>query len=331
MKKRNQSILLILCLMLGLLHVVPNQVSIARGAPHLSVNFVVLKSENESKTVSIKNINKKKIKKLTVKSQNSSIATAKANGKTSFTISAACDDGFTEVNVQLNLKKKVDGKKKYRFSLDVNIVKAQPTETPAYTLAPTVTASPSASPAPTATVRPTATALPTATVKPSFTESPTPTVRPTLTPATSPTNTPAASTSPTLTEAQVYEKIIAMQSEYPEGKPWTNDNKYTWIDTSIPNHTIRHNFGGCAAFAAIMSDAGFGENAPRTKITNPNPSTIRVGDILRINNDSHSVIVLEIDDTYFVVAEGNFNNSIHWGRKLVKANTPISFVWTRWQ
>ena len=31
-----------------------------------------------------------------------------------------------------------------------------------------------------------------------------------------------------LTEDAVYQKMIALKEEYPEGTPWTNDNYYAW-------------------------------------------------------------------------------------------------------
>ena len=118
-----------------------------------------------------------------------------------------------------------------------------------------------------------------------------------------------------------------MQAEYPEGKPWTNNNKYRWINVTAPNTT--YTFGGCAAYAAIISDAGFGEGTPAKQVMNPNPATVRIGDILRINGDTHSVVVIGIEDEYFVLTEGNYNNSIHWGRKIRKTD-PIDFLFTRW-
>ncbi len=43
---------------------------------------------------------------------------------------------------------------------------------------------------------------------------------------------------------------------------------------------------------------------------------IRVGDILRINGDTHSVVVLEVFDDHVVIAEGNFNSAVSWERTL---------------
>ena len=43
---------------------------------------------------------------------------------------------------------------------------------------------------------------------------------------------------------------------------------------------------------------------------------MRVGDILRINGDTHSVIVIGTDANGVTIAEGNYNYSVHWGRTL---------------
>ncbi|MDE6312354.1 MAG: Ig-like domain-containing protein [Lachnospiraceae bacterium] len=122
----------------------------------------------------------------------------------------------------------------------------------------------------------------------------------------------------TLTPKKVYASIIAMKSKYPEGMPWTNDNFYAW------KGGIYYGGYGCAGFAFAMSDAAFGE-LPAKKHTDF--SKIRVGDILRINNDTHSVIILAIDGDTLTIAEGNFNSSIHWGRKLSISESKSSWTY----
>lgn len=128
------------------------------------------------------------------------------------------------------------------------------------------------------------------------------------------------------TEAEVYQAMIAMQSSYPEGMPWTNDNGYEW------NGGIFSAGYGCAGFTFILSDAAFG--ALPARIYNNGDFTFeeaRVGDILRINNDTHSVIVLEVQADGVVIAEGNFNSSIHWGRQLTAAEVMASdYIITRY-
>ena len=61
-------------------------------------------------------------------------------------------------------------------------------------------------------------------------------------------------------------------------------------------------------------------------------NNIRVGDILRVENDTHSVIVLEVKQDSVIVAEGNYNSSIHWGRELQKADLADngSYIMTRY-
>lgn len=113
-----------------------------------------------------------------------------------------------------------------------------------------------------------------------------------------------------LTEDAVYQKMIALKEEYPEGTPWTNDNYYAW------NGGIYSGGYGCAGFAFMLSDAAFGELPARKVTEGINLELVRVGDILRINDDTHSVILLEVHDDHVVIAEGNYNSSVHWGRTL---------------
>ncbi len=129
---------------------------------------------------------------------------------------------------------------------------------------------------------------------------------------------------PTAAEQQAYQAMIALKEQYPEGMPWTNDNYYGW------KGGIFSGGYGCAGFAFLLSDAAFGD-APARKLTEFSFSSVRVGDILRINNNTHSVIVLEVRDSSVVIAEGNYNSSIHWGRVLSAAQVQsASYLMTRY-
>jgi len=121
------------------------------------------------------------------------------------------------------------------------------------------------------------------------------------------------------TEAQAYSRMIAMKEQYPEGKPWTNEDFYKWKGGG------KYYGGyGCVAFAYILSDAAFG-SLPSRYIDDIRIENIHVGDILRINNDTHTVIVLSVNGTESVtIAEGNFNASIHWGRTMTAAQISAS-------
>lgn len=114
------------------------------------------------------------------------------------------------------------------------------------------------------------------------------------------------------TEVAAYNAMIALKHSYPEGMPWNNSNYYKW------NGGYFSGGYGCAGFAFMLSDAAFGTKKAQGG-SDVVFSSVHVGDILRINNDSHSVIILEVHDDYVVVAEGNYNSSIHWGRTLSKA------------
>lgn len=122
-----------------------------------------------------------------------------------------------------------------------------------------------------------------------------------------------------LSAESVYNCMISLKAYFPEGKYWTNENFYAW------NGGGRYYGGyGCAGFAFLLSDAAFG-NLPARFIDSFDWDNFRVGDILRINNDTHSVIILEKHDDYVIVAEGNYNSSIHWGRKITKASLQNGF------
>lgn len=134
------------------------------------------------------------------------------------------------------------------------------------------------------------------------------------------------------TKQQVYDRILALQSEYPEGRRWTNADGYNF---SVLIDGVRWKGYGCAGFAFICSDAGFGNgNLAARKNNNPTYDDIRVGDILRVNYGNHSVVCLEKYDDYVVVTEGNYNSSIHWFRKITKAelskNGYLTYITTRW-
>lgn len=119
----------------------------------------------------------------------------------------------------------------------------------------------------------------------------------------------------------VKKNMMALQSSYPEGTRYTNSNSYSW-------HGGIYSAGhGCAGFAFMLSDAAFG-NLPARKINDINQ--LRVGDIIRINDDTHSVIVIDLDGDEITVAEGNFNSSVHWGRTLKKSTLEFTYIMTRY-
>lgn len=125
------------------------------------------------------------------------------------------------------------------------------------------------------------------------------------------------------TEAEAYQKIVAMKNQYPEGKIWTNATRYNWKGGS-------YGAGGCMGFAFLMSDAAFGTLPARDIYpSSGNPITIsmlRVGDILRL--PGHSVVVLEKHSDHIIITEGNYQRSVHWGRRITAAQVKKANYYT---
>ena len=112
---------------------------------------------------------------------------------------------------------------------------------------------------------------------------------------------------------RIYNAITALKSKYPQGTSWTNNNQYTWPSSvAIGLGYSSYRGSGCVGFAMLASDAAFG-SIPAYKFTDK--TKIRVGDIIRINNDTHFAIVLKINgNSKYTIAEGNYNSSINWNR-----------------
>lgn len=124
-----------------------------------------------------------------------------------------------------------------------------------------------------------------------------------------------------LTDKEAYKKIIKLKSRYPEGKKWTNDN----------SHRSGYRMGyGCAGFAFLVQDEVFGEQAKKYQYDTFEWDSLRVGDHLRIYNSiggEHSVIVLTMEDDFITICEGNYNSSIHWGRKMTMDELGDVFIY----
>jgi hypothetical protein len=122
-----------------------------------------------------------------------------------------------------------------------------------------------------------------------------------------------------LSEQAVYQRLIALKTEYPAGMTWTNEthsyeNERTYRNSyDDSTYSINWSFFGCQAFAEILSLAAFG-NLPVLEHTDFN--NIRVGDIVEVNWGTHAVVVLAVSNTHITVAEGNFSRSVSWDRQI---------------
>ena len=119
------------------------------------------------------------------------------------------------------------------------------------------------------------------------------------------------------TEAQVYERIMALQTQYPEGMPYSEKNHYVTnfvihIDETLDYSQYGH---GCSAFGGILSDTAFGDLPARfTPLGQVDLDQIMVGDLLIGNG--HEMVITEVYTNCVVVAEGNYDGRVHWGRTL---------------
>lgn len=123
-----------------------------------------------------------------------------------------------------------------------------------------------------------------------------------------PTKKPSAPTTPTKPTSEIYKKLENLKKKYPEGMPWGNDKgyQYQWDGTYCID-------GGCAAFAAICSDYLF---PGYKRVKHKDPTQIKEGDIVRINHDTHSVVVWGISGDTVTLCEGNYGGTVHWGRTM---------------
>ena len=112
------------------------------------------------------------------------------------------------------------------------------------------------------------------------------------------------------TQAQARKAILALKKSYYPGRQWTNRNYYYWQAANCHCY-------GCIAFAGIASDTTFGKYAPFKR--HAKFSKIKVGDHVRISGN-HSVIVLYKYKKSIAVAEGNYNDTFNWGRKISYAD-----------
>lgn len=129
-----------------------------------------------------------------------------------------------------------------------------------------------------------------------------------------------------LNETNVRNTILSARSLYFEGMPFDN-SKYYFSPKLFPG--VNYTAYGCAAFAVELSDKAFDDLPARHHF---NFNKIRVGDIVRIDSNKHSAIVIDVNGNEITIAEANFNNSVHWGRKL-NINDPTvgwSYVLTRY-
>lgn len=117
------------------------------------------------------------------------------------------------------------------------------------------------------------------------------------------------------TEAEAYDILMQIKAEYPHGTPWGDDKIY-----HSPNYGTA-TFSGCAAFTQMCRDRIFG-NYSENSLTvrrHTNFDAIKVGDEVAEYGGAHFVIVVEKKADSIIVAEGNFNDEVRWGREVSRS------------
>lgn len=110
---------------------------------------------------------------------------------------------------------------------------------------------------------------------------------------------------------RIQDTIKELRETYPEGTRW-DDNKKYYCEA---NYTTGY---GCVALVFQFSDKLFGKKTlfkefnDFTNIENE----INPGDIIRLNGNSHSVMVIEKDEEGVTLVEGNYNDAVHWDRHI---------------
>ncbi len=134
-----------------------------------------------------------------------------------------------------------------------------------------------------------------------------------------------------LDESEIYERIMQRKNQfgYKEGTPWDNSQLYVnkvEYDGYAPGYFRGY---GCFGFMLDMMEYASNYEYPIRTVKGryDDLPEIHIGDGVRINFDEHSVVVIGKNKkgTVITVVEGNFNNSVHWGREIDISNRDSGF------
>lgn len=123
---------------------------------------------------------------------------------------------------------------------------------------------------------------------------------------------PSQQISGTITEETVHDTLLSLKETYPSGTPYGAPYR----STSNGPYSGGMN---CAGWATLCSDAAFGD-LPWRRITNPSWEQLRVGDLVRYDNNAggHVVVVMSKTDEYIQVTESGTHNNALWGGQYFK-------------
>lgn len=193
---------------------------------------------------------------------------------------------------------------------------------------------------------------------PTMTETPSPTPVVSTSPVPSFTPAPEATQKPSdnkMTEETILQKLKDLQQMYPDGAFWnhvgtslntnsTNNfdmvtssecpthsnykltcNRWLWNKSTAagvtPSKTVYTWGYQCAGYAFMISDRIFGINNNTITAYYTDIDSLRIGDCIRYNNDSHSAIVTGVYSDYITTTDCNGTGvrcQISWDKKVTK-------------
>lgn len=121
-----------------------------------------------------------------------------------------------------------------------------------------------------------------------------------------------------VTEDNVRELLYSLQNQFPEGTPWGN---------GYPDGIIeKYGDAGCNSFAYMCWCICGADSHKSTWVYTESSAAdfddLRVGDMVGYRNENapmgHVVIVMEKHSDEIILAEGNYNGTVHWGRVITR-------------
>lgn len=115
---------------------------------------------------------------------------------------------------------------------------------------------------------------------------------------------------------QAKQVLNTFKTKYPTGTPWGLEKKGIWRG---------YEMAGCAPFVAELSNAIFGD---LPVWTHGDFEAIKIGDVLSVKQNTHAVIVVDIEGDTVIVAEGNVSGKVRWGSRYTKET--VNYIETRY-
>jgi len=138
--------------------------------------------------------------------------------------------------------------------------------------------------------------------------------------------------------------VQQLKDKFPAGKYWNHvgmagNNPDGWTETSCgyPHNNNCNKFDGhtqCSGFAYKLAYDVYGEYA-RNWLKDNNTSNLKAGDILRINDDGHSIFITEINGDTITYADCNRTGGgvnpenackIYWDTNREKGSINVTYV-----